>query len=111
MVWCDVITAYNWSIGRQLLKLGLVFVGMVTLNNLCLQYVEVSFYNVARSLTIVFNVIFTLAILRQPTSLPVCGTLVIVVAGFFVGSDGGTVLHTAYCILHTAYCILSGPSN
>jgi hypothetical protein len=62
----------------QVLKLSIVFVGMVTFNNLCLQFVEVrgvyfncidlplcqlwmqvSFYNVARSLTIVCNVIFT----------------------------------------------------
>lgn len=37
---------------------------MVTFNNLCLKYVEVSFYNVARSLTIVFNVGLSFTILR-----------------------------------------------
>jgi hypothetical protein len=73
---CDLLccvglrTAYSWAVGRHLLKLALVFVGMVTLNNLCLQYVEVSFYNVARSLTIVFNVLFTYFILRTTRTLP-----------------------------------------
>ena len=89
---------------------------MITFNNLCLLYVEVSFYNVARSLTIVLNVIFTYFLLGETTSLKtmviilfiifqilqvssisLCplllqllqGTLAIVVIGFFVGSDGG----------------------
>ena len=47
--------------------LGLVFVGMITFNNLALKYVEVSFYNVARSLTIVFNVVLTFALLGERT--------------------------------------------
>ena len=68
--------------------LGLVFVGMITFNNLALKYVEVSFYNVARSLTIVFNVVLTFALLGERTSLPVLGTLAVVVAGFFLGSAG-----------------------
>jgi GDP-fucose transporter C1 len=68
--------------------LGLVFVGMITFNNLALKYVEVSFYNVARSLTIVFNVLLTFALLGERTSLPVLGTLAVVVAGFFLGSAG-----------------------
>lgn len=41
----------------QVLPLSLVFVGMITFNNLCLQYVGVAFYNVGRSLTTVFNVV------------------------------------------------------
>lgn len=57
---------------------------MITLNNVCLQFVEVSFYNVARSLTIVFNVVFTYWILNETTSIKTCLTLAIVVAGFVV---------------------------
>lgn len=34
---------YNLSVGMSVLPLSLIFVGMITFNNLCLQYVEVSF--------------------------------------------------------------------
>ena len=36
---------YTLSSGLSVLPLSLVFVGMITLNNICLKYVEVSFYN------------------------------------------------------------------
>jgi GDP-fucose transporter C1 len=50
--------------------------------------VEVSFYNVARSLTIVFNVVLTFLILKETTSLATISCLGAVVVGFFVGSAG-----------------------
>lgn len=77
----------NISTCLQVLPLSLVFVGMIMFNNLCLQYVGVAFYNVGRSLTIVFNVLFSFLILGQKTpaaALLCCG---IVVAGFFLGVD------------------------
>lgn len=80
--------AYRLDVARKLLPLSIVFVGMITFNNLCLKYVEVSFYNVARSLTIVFNVIFTYFMLGTRTSAMTLGCLAIVVLGFFVGSEG-----------------------
>ncbi len=55
---------YTKAVARKVGVLSLVFVGMVTFNNLCLKHVEVSFYNVARSLTIVFNVLLSFTILR-----------------------------------------------
>lgn len=55
---------YTKTVAYKVGTLSLVFVGMVTFNNLCLKHVEVSFYNVARSLTIVFNVMLSFAILR-----------------------------------------------
>ena len=72
----------------SILPLSLTFVGMIIFNNICLQYVEVSFYNVARSLSIVFNVIFTYLIMGKSTSLVVCCTLLVVIIGFYVGIDG-----------------------
>lgn len=80
---------------------------MITFNNVCLKYVEVSFYNgnniifyfifylfynlfliVARSLSIVFNVIFTFLILGKTTSLSTCLTLLVVIYGFYLGIEG-----------------------
>ena len=79
---------YKREVGMKVLPLSLIFVGMITFNNLCLQYVEVSFYNVARSLSIVFNVIFTYLVLGDKTSTKVCAVLGIVIIGFIVGIDG-----------------------
>ena len=49
---------------------------------------EVSFYNVARSLTIVFNVFFTWMMLGETTSRTTLICLSLVIVGFFVGSGG-----------------------
>jgi GDP-fucose transporter C1 len=78
---------YKPDVAWKLMPMTLVFVGMITFNNLCLKYVEVSFYNVARSLTIVFNVIFTFFMLSQRTSRATLACLAVVVLGFFVGSE------------------------
>ena len=59
---------YKLATSRSVAMLSLVFVGMITFNNLSLKYVEVSFYNVARSLTIVFNVALTYVMLGESTS-------------------------------------------
>lgn len=54
---------------KQVLPLSVVFVLMITTNNLCLKNVGVSFYYVGRSLTTVFNVLLTYLILGNKTSL------------------------------------------
>lgn len=73
---------------RQIFPLSLVFVGMITFNNLCLKLVEVSFYNVARSLTIVFNVFFSGVFLGMNTSFKTILCLGVVIVGFLMGSHG-----------------------
>jgi len=79
---------YDFKIARQVLPLSAMFVGMIICNNLTLKYVEVSFYNVARSLTIVFNVGFTFMMLGSTTSYRVLAALAVVILGFFVGAEG-----------------------
>jgi solute carrier family 35 (GDP-fucose transporter), member C1 len=79
---------YNLAVAKRIFPLSLVFVGMITFNNLCLKWVEVSFYNVARSLTIVFNVLFTCVLLGIPTSGRTSLCLAIVIFGFILGSHG-----------------------
>jgi len=69
-------------------QLSGIFIGMVVFNNLCLLYVEVSFYQVARSLTILFNIVFTYYILNETTSWPATRSCLVVVIGFVVGSGG-----------------------
>ncbi|KAH0620763.1 hypothetical protein JD844_021508 [Phrynosoma platyrhinos] len=72
---------------RSVLPLSLVFIGMITFNNLCLKHVGVAFYNVGRSLTTVFNVLLSYLLLKQTTSLYAilaCGTII---GGFWLGID------------------------
>jgi len=94
---------YKLSVARDVLPLSLVFVGMITFNNLCLKYVEVSFYNVARSLSIVFNVVLSYMVLGETTSARTCACLFIVIAGFFIGSDG----EVNFSLLGTSFGVLS----
>lgn len=72
---------------KQSLPLSIFFVGMIAFNNLCLKYVGVSFYNVGRSLTTVFNVAFTYFCMGQSTSSKALLTCAIIVLGFFLGVD------------------------
>lgn len=70
---------FNLKTSREVLPLSVVFICMITFNNLCLKYVGVAFYTVGRSLTTVFNVVFSFTILKQTTSLPAllcCGIII-----------------------------------
>ena len=78
----------NAKVAVSVAPLSLMFLGMISFNNLCLKYVTVPFYNVARSLTIVTNVIFTYFLLGERTSFRVCLTLLVVIVGFYVGIEG-----------------------
>eukprot|EP00188_Purpureofilum_apyrenoidigerum_P004801 Plantae.Rhodophyta-Purpureofilum_apyrenoidigerum.ctg5705.p1 GENE.Plantae.Rhodophyta-Purpureofilum_apyrenoidigerum.ctg5705~~Plantae.Rhodophyta-Purpureofilum_apyrenoidigerum.ctg5705.p1 ORF type:complete len:341 (-),score=82.07 Plantae.Rhodophyta-Purpureofilum_apyrenoidigerum.ctg5705:705-1727(-) len=70
----------------KMLPLSCVFTGMILFNNLCLKYVEVSFYQVARSLTIFFNVIFDWVVLGNVTSPKALGCVFLVFFGFVLGN-------------------------
>ena len=43
---------FSWSLALQVFPLSVLFCLMVTMSNLCLKYVEVSFYQISRSLGI-----------------------------------------------------------
>jgi GDP-fucose transporter C1 len=79
---------YDWDVARKVFPLSVIFVGMITFNNLCLKLVEVSFYNVARSLTIVFNVFFTWCMLGMGSTFTTVSCLGIVILGFLMGITG-----------------------
>lgn len=73
------------KVARQILSLSVVFVGMITFNNLCLKYLGVSFYNVGRSLTTVFNVLFTFMVLGSITSCKAILCCCVIICGFLLG--------------------------
>lgn len=78
---------YNKETIKKILPLSILFTGMIASNNLCLKYVGVAFYYVGRSLTTVFNVIFTYLILGQKTSIKCILCCGFIVAGFWLGVD------------------------
>lgn len=61
---------------------------MITFNNLCLKWVEVSFYNIARCLTLVFNVVLSYVVLGSSTTLRTGCCLILVICGFCMGIKG-----------------------
>uniref|UniRef100_A0A0G4FKI7 Sugar phosphate transporter domain-containing protein n=1 Tax=Chromera velia CCMP2878 TaxID=1169474 RepID=A0A0G4FKI7_9ALVE len=63
-----------------------MFVGMIASSNLCLKYVLMSTYQVARSLTLIFNVIVTYLLLGQTTSTKCLMACLVVCSGFVVGA-------------------------
>lgn len=98
---------------RATLPLSIVFVCMITFNNLCLKYVGVAFYYVGRSLTTVFNVLFTYLMLGQSTSFKAIICCAVIVGGFFLGIDqegaGGSLslLGVVYGVLASACVALN----
>jgi len=102
---------FDLEIAKKVAPLAACFVGMVSFNNLCLLYVEVTFYQVARSLTIVFSLIFTYTILHQTTSFPAIRACLIVMVGFLVGSVGEvhfSWLGVIYGVTSSAFVALYG---
>ena len=75
------------SFRPQLLVLTCSYVGMLTFNNLCLRNVDVPFYQVARSLTLIFVVVFSLLILKKSVSWRVWLCCLTVASGFVLGVD------------------------
>ncbi|KAI9270617.1 triose-phosphate transporter family-domain-containing protein [Phascolomyces articulosus] len=79
---------FDTNIAKRVAPLTFVYVMMLALNNLCLKYVEVTFYQVARSLSINFTILFTYLILGKTTSAPALVACIIVFLGFAIGSYG-----------------------
>lgn len=75
----------HWTIARRILPLSTIFVSMILFSNISLKLIGISFYFVARSLTPVFNVIFTRWILRKNTSIPVLLSCASIISGFIYG--------------------------
>ncbi|KAJ8682585.1 hypothetical protein QAD02_018377 [Eretmocerus hayati] len=80
-------TPFSSKIIKQILPLSILFTSMIATNNLCLKYVGVAFYYVGRSLTTVFNVIFTYAILGERTCIRTITCCIVIIFGFWLGVD------------------------
>ena len=63
----------------QVLPLSIVFVAMISFNNLCLKYVGVAFYYIGRSLTTVFNVLMTWILLGNFSTISIFSSFIIII--------------------------------
>lgn len=80
-------SVFSMDIVVKVLPLSILFTAMIATNNLCLKYVDVSFYYIGRSLTTVFNVILSYALLRQTSSSRCILCCAMIVGGFWLGVD------------------------
>lgn len=72
---------------KKVFPLSIIFVAMITFNNLCLKNVGVPFYYIGRSLTTVFNVILTFTILHQKVSIKAIVCCIVIISGFVLGVE------------------------
>lgn len=79
---------------RRIFIMTITFVSMLTFNNLCLKHVGIAFYQVARSMTLIFTVIFSVTLLHKNMSIKVFLCCVSVAAGFVLGIDQEKVAGT-----------------
>ena len=75
----DLLTA------MKVMPLSILFVGEITFSNLTLKHLGVAFYPVGRSLTTVFTVVLSYAVLSQSISKQVLACCGVIVFGFLLG--------------------------
>ncbi|XP_047519193.1 GDP-fucose transporter 1 [Pieris napi] len=98
-------TPWNLEVAWKVIPLSIMFTLMIATNNLCLKYVGVSFYYIGRSLTTVFNVIFSWVLLRQKTSFKCIMCCAFIVLGFYVGVDQEELLGS-FSLIGTIYGVV-----
>ncbi|XP_075972631.1 GDP-fucose transporter nac [Anticarsia gemmatalis] len=96
-----------WNVGviQKVISLSIMFTLMIATNNLCLKYVGVPFYYVGRSLTTVFNVVFSYVLLGQKTSTRCIVCCAFIMYGFYLGVDQENLLGS-FSLLGTIYGVI-----
>jgi solute carrier family 35 (GDP-fucose transporter), member C1 len=79
---------------KNVIPLSILFLLMISSNNLCLKFVSVAFYYVGRSLTTIFNVIFSYIFLRERHSFKSVVCCFVIIAGFLLGVDQESLTDT-----------------
>lgn len=85
--------SFEWGVGKYMVPLAFSFIGMVSLSNICLKHVLVSTYQVARSTTILFNLLLSYVILKQKLSVTTVMSCIIVMVGFILGAFDSRTLN------------------
>jgi solute carrier family 35 (GDP-fucose transporter), member C1 len=85
---------FEYETIRNVIPLSILFTLMISSNNLCLKFVSVAFYYVGRSLTTIFNVIFSYVFLQERHSVKSIMCCFVIIAGFFLGVDQESLTDT-----------------
>ena len=106
--------SYDMEKGKKSVMMSIVFVAMISMTNVCIKYVEVSFYQVARGLTPVVSSALSFLVLGETTSLPTVLTLCVILLGYALGVKGevrfslfGTIFGFGSSLLCVMYPILT----
>ena len=75
------------SLRRPIVLLSFVFVVQLSFNNICLKHVGVAFFQVARSMTLIFTVILSSLILRSTIRPRIVIPCLVIAFGFVLGID------------------------
>ncbi|XP_031620380.1 GDP-fucose transporter 1 [Contarinia nasturtii] len=100
---------FSENIIKTAMPVAILFTAMISLNNLCLKHVPVSFYYIGRSLTTVFNVILSYTLLGQTSSFNCILCCAIIVGGFWLGVDQESV-SGSFSLLGTIFGVLGSIS-
>ncbi|XP_005104732.1 GDP-fucose transporter 1 [Aplysia californica] len=93
---------------------SMTFAGTLVFNNLMLKYISVAFYQVARSLTLIFVISFSAFILKEKFTTHVLLSCALIVLGFYVAVDeeiisqGVQMIGVVYGILASLFAALCG---
>ena len=88
---------YEKRLFIKVIPVSLAYLIMIGLNNKCLEYVSVTGYQIVRSLTILFSIVFSYLFQGQKTSLRACLACLGVVVGFCCGVQGDVDLTLKGC--------------
>lgn len=72
---------------KDMLKMSLTSVIMIVMNNLMLKHIGVASYQVARSFTLVFTIVLSVRMLKQPLTWKVSLACLLIVIGYVIGID------------------------
>lgn len=92
LLYVNIPGRINLDTCKLVLPLSVFYIGMLLLNNFCLKNVGVAFYFVSRSLTTVFNVIFTYFLMNESVSRGALSCCASIILGFILGIDQESVI-------------------
>jgi len=102
---------FDAKISREVLPLSFCFVAMIAFNNLCLRELGLSFFNIGRSLTTAFTIVFSYFVLKKTTSIRACLCCLVVIAGYLLGISSEStefwMWGISYCTLASLFCSLN----
>lgn len=98
-------TPWSMDVMKKVIPLAIMYTLMIATNNLCLKHVGVPFYYVGRSLTTVFNVVFSWILLRQATSSRCILCCAFIIFGFYLGVDQENLLGS-FSLIGTIYGVV-----